>query len=168
MRLSLIVAMAKGNVIGVNNSLPWHLPEDLQYFKAVTMGKPLIMGRKTFESIGRPLPGRVNIVVTRNAAWHFEGVTTVNTLEGAIEVAKTVSESSNQEQTEVMIIGGAEIYRQALAFVTRLYVTEVELTIEGDAFFPEIRPDNWLMVKEMAQISALGVKYCFKVYDRLD
>lgn len=135
MSLSIIVAMADRNVIGVDNQLPWHLSADLKYFKAVTMGKPIIMGRKTFQSIGRPLPGRRNIVITRDPVWHAEGVEVVHSPADAVAAVQDVDEA--------MIIGGAEIYRATLPLVDKLYVTEVALEVTGDAFFPPIQQDEW-------------------------
>lgn len=136
MKLAIIVAQSQNRVIGRANGLPWHLPKDLQYFKRVTLGKPIIMGRKTFESIGRALPGRVNIVVSRNRQYTAPGVVHALTLEAAIEVAQGVCAQSSV--AEVMIIGGAQIYSQALEMADVLYVTSVQADIEGDAHFPEI------------------------------
>ncbi len=136
MDLAIIVAQSKNRVIGVNNDLPWRLPKDLQYFKKVTLGKPIIMGRKTYESIGKPLPGRANIVITSNPDYSVDGVQVVHSLDEAIEVAKIVAASQNQ--TEVMVIGGAQIYQQALKQANKLYITEVDAEIEGDAHFPTV------------------------------
>jgi len=132
--VSLIWAMSSNRCIGVNNTLPWHLPEDLRYFKASTMKKPIIMGRKTYESIGRALPGRPNIVISRNADLKIEGVSCVTSIDAAIELAKTLMPA---DINEVMIIGGAQIYNTALAFADRLYITKVETQIDGDAFIDE-------------------------------
>ncbi|WP_237067588.1 dihydrofolate reductase [Microbulbifer guangxiensis] len=133
--IAMIAAMAQNRTIGRDNTLPWRISGDLKFFKRVTMSKPVIMGRKTFESIGRPLPGRTNIVITRNPEWRAEGVTAVSSLEEALVVARQSAADSGAE--EVMVIGGAEIYRQALPMARRLYITEVEAQVEGDAFFPE-------------------------------
>lgn len=160
MKVSLIVAMADNNAIGVDNQLPWHLPADLKYFKAVTMGKPIIMGRKTFESIGRPLPGRQNIVITRNQDWSSDGVTIVRSTEQAVAAASPVD--------EVMVIGGAEIYRAMLPSVNKLYVTEVALSVEGDAFFPNIDPAEWQEVsREPHAAEADKPAYAFVTYERV-
>jgi len=160
MTLSLIVAMSENRVIGAGNQMPWHLPADLKYFKAVTLGKPIIMGRKTYDSIGRPLPGRRNIVVTRNADWCAEGVETVPNLEGAI--------TSAGEATEIMITGGAQIYAQALDMADRLYVTEVGLTVDGDAYFPEIDENCWAEVSRIPhEVEGGRPAYAFVVYHRI-
>ncbi|MFQ5469629.1 MAG: type 3 dihydrofolate reductase [Gammaproteobacteria bacterium] len=137
MILSLIVAMANNRVIGKNNQLPWRLPADLQNFKKVTMGKPVIMGRKTFESIGRPLPGRKNIIITSNPAYVSTGCEIVNSLDQALDLAR--------QEPEAMIIGGAEIYRLALPMVQRMYVTLIHEDIEGDTRFADYNRDEWLV-----------------------
>lgn len=140
--VSLIVAMANDRVIGVDNTLPWRLSADLKRFKAITMGKPIIMGRKTWDSIGRPLPGRLNIVISRNAGYPAEGAEVVTSLEQAIERAK-------QEQAdEIMIMGGANIYGQALPIVNKMYLTHIDLKIDGDAWFPEYNSEQWQTVHE--------------------
>jgi dihydrofolate reductase len=139
--LSIIVAMANNRAIGKDNQLLWHLPEDLQYFKRTTMGKPMVMGRKTFESIGRPLPGRLNIVITRQHDWQHEGVKVVHTIDDALRLAE--AQSLIDGMNEVMVIGGAEIYKTALPQADKLYVTRVDAEIAGDAFFPEIDPTIW-------------------------
>ncbi len=127
--ISLIVAMANNRVIGKDNQMPWHLPADLKHFKSVTMGKPIIMGRKTYESIGRPLPGRKNIVISRNADYQAAGCEMANSLESALELVADVE--------EVMIIGGGFLYQQALALANKLYLTFIDLTVDGDTYFPE-------------------------------
>jgi len=161
MTVSLIVAMAENRAIGVANDLPWYLPADLKYFKATTLGKPIIMGRKTFDSIGRALPGRQNIVVTRNQKWAHEKVDVVPSLEAAIAAAG--------EAGEVMITGGAQIYAEALAqgLVDRMYITEVALTLEGDAHFPDFDVSGWCEVSREAH-PAVGEQpaYSFVVYER--
>lgn len=133
MRIALIVARADNGVIGVGNQLPWHLPSDLKYFKQVTMGKPMVMGRKTFESIGRLLPGRTNIVVTRNSGWSAPGVRAVMSLEDGLSLARAQADLDGAD--EVMMIGGATLYRDAMQFVDRMYVTQVHASPDGDAFF---------------------------------
>ena len=130
MPVSLIAAMAENRVIGRDNQLPWRLSADLQHFKALTMGKPIIMGRKTYESIGRPLPGRTNIVITRDSAFQAEGCEVVHSIEQALAAARGFE--------EVMVIGGAELYRQMLDHADRLYLTLVRAEVEGDALFPEL------------------------------
>jgi len=133
MRIALIVARADNGVIGVDNQLPWHLPCDLKYFKQVTMGKPVVMGRKTFESIGRPLPGRTNVVVTRNPDWSAPGARVVTSLEDGLKLARAQADLDGAD--EVMMIGGATLYREAMPFVDRMYVTQVHASPDGDAFF---------------------------------
>ncbi len=141
MQLALMVAMAENRVIGRNNNLPWYLPEDLKYFKKTTMGKPIIMGRKTYESIGKPLPGRTNIVVTRNANFTADGVRVVHSLDDAIALATQISIIDGS--SEAIVIGGGQIYQAALPLVETLYVTQVHAKVEGDAFFPEVNWQNW-------------------------
>lgn len=141
MKLAIIVAQDKNRAIGINNKLPWHLPEDLRYFKRVTMGKPIIMGRNTFESIGRPLPGRVNIVVSRQEDYAPEGVKVVGSLEAAAELAESICLIDGVD--EAMIIGGSQIYAQAINNADRLYLTEVDAEINGDAWFPEFDRSAW-------------------------
>ena len=127
--ISLIVAMANNRVIGKDNQMPWHLPADLGHFKAVTLGKPIIMGRKTYESIGRPLPGRKNIVISRNADYRLEGCETVCSLEEALDLVNDVE--------EVMIIGGGFLYAQTLPQADKLYLTFIDLDVDGDTWFPK-------------------------------
>ena len=166
MKTSMIVAMAQNRVIGRNNSLPWYLPNDLKYFKQVTMGKPILMGRKTFESIGKPLPGRTNIVMTRNQNWSAEGVKVVRSLDAAVELAQAIAEIDGQE--ELMIIGGDQIYQSALASVDRIYLTEVHAEVDGDAYFPVFDRDEWDIVgcKNFAAEGANLYDYSFVVLDR--
>lgn len=157
--LSLIVAAASNGVIGRENRLPWHNPEDLRYFKRVTMGKPVVMGRKTHQSIGRPLPGRPNIVVTRDPGWTAEGIQVVHSLERAMTVAAELAAGG-----EVMIIGGAELFNAALDRADRLYLTEVHREYEGDVFFPMPDPAVW---REIAREDHEGdPAYSFVVLDR--
>lgn len=139
MNISIIVAMATNRVIGHENRLPWHLPADLQHFKQITMGKPILMGRKTWESIGRPLPGRTNIVITRDESYSADGCVVVHSLDAALEAAR--------DSDEIMVIGGAEFYRQVLPRASTLYLTLVEGEFEGDAFFPEIDGNEWREVE---------------------
>jgi dihydrofolate reductase len=142
MTLSLLLAAAENNVIGKDNKLPWHLPNDLKYFKNLTWGMPVIMGRKTYESFGKPLRGRRNIVITRNKDWKAEGVDVVNSIEGAMELAK---ESAVKE---IFIIGGGEIFKTILPKADRIYLTRIHHSFEGDAYFPEIKENKWQLVKE--------------------
>ena len=130
MKISIVVAHSANNVIGKDGSLPWHLSEDLKRFKAITMGKPIIMGRRTYESIGRALPGRQNIVITRQADFIADGCDVVCGINEAIQIAG--------DANEVMIIGGGNIYLQFLSTTTRIYRTRIDVTTEGDTFFPEL------------------------------
>mgnify|MGYP003385870985 CR=1 FL=1 len=139
--ISMIVAMADNRAIGKDNELLWHLPKDFQHFKSVTMGKPIIMGRKTFESIGKPLPGRKNIVITRNNDFAAEGVVVVHSIDAALQESK--------EFDDVMIIGGASFYQQMLPKVSTLYVTVVHGQFEADAFFPELKSKDWEIIENI-------------------
>jgi dihydrofolate reductase len=140
MKISLIVAKSKNNVIGKNNQLPWHLPADLQYFKRLTMGHHMIMGRKTFESIGKPLPGRTSIVITSNKDYSAPGCVIVHSLKEAINAAK--------KDEEVFIIGGAAVFSEALHLADIVYLTEIHENFEGDVYFPELDFLNWKLVKK--------------------
>jgi len=137
MRVSLVVAIAENGIIGRAGALPWHLPADLKWFKSVTMGKPIIMGRKTYDSIGRPLPGRTNIVITRNADWRAEGVVVAPSLDAALAAAE------GGGADEAMIIGGAQIYGRAIGEVDRIYLTEVHTKVAGDTWFPHLNHEDW-------------------------
>ncbi len=141
-KLAMIWAMSDNRVIGRDNDLPWRLSADLKYFKAMTLGKPVIMGRRTFESIGRPLPGRTNIVITRRAGYQPEGVIVVNDVETALAVGRRAAQQEGAE--EVMVIGGAEIYALLLDQAQRLYITEVHREYQGDAFFPDFAMEGWV------------------------
>ena len=164
MKLSLIVAVSRNGVIGADNALPWHLPEDLKYFKSVTMGKPIVMGRKTYDSIGRPLPGRTNIVITRNSKWSAEGVVVAQTLEEAL--AQGTKACAEDGADEIVVIGGAQIYSETLPVAQRLYLTEVDADVEGDAFFPAINPDEWKQVSErLPELTGIH-SYRFLVLER--
>jgi dihydrofolate reductase len=133
--ISLIAAMARNRIIGKDNDMPWHLPADLAHFKRVTMGKPVIMGRRTYESIGFPLPGRKNVVITRNADYAPEGIVVVDSVEAAL--------SEVSEADEVMIIGGGQLYREMLPHADRLYLTLIQADIEGDTEFPDYTVFEW-------------------------
>jgi dihydrofolate reductase len=138
--LSIIAAMAKNNVLGFQNTLPWHLPAELAYFKKITLGKAVIMGRKTFESIGKPLPQRKNIVISQGLKTVPEGVLLYRSFEAAL--------ASLQTEPALMVIGGAEIYRQAIPFADRMYLTFIELACQGDVFFPVWDPQDWHLSEE--------------------
>jgi dihydrofolate reductase len=136
MQISMIAAMANNRVIGASNAMPWHLPADLKHFKRITLGKPIIMGRKTYASIGKALPGRLNIVVSSDVNYKLADATVVYSCEQAIEVAAEHCTSQKFENPEVMIIGGGTIYQHFLAFCHRLYLTQIELEVDGDTYFP--------------------------------
>jgi dihydrofolate reductase len=140
MLISLIVAAAENNVIGKDNQLIWRLPADMAFFKQKTTGHTIIMGRKTHESMGRPLPNRTNIIISRNKEFTAPGCQVVSSLEEALQKAAAIAEE------EAYIIGGAEIYRQALKMADKIYLTRVHASFEGDTFFPEITPDEWTML----------------------
>jgi len=163
--LSLIAALGENRVIGVDNSMPWHLPGDFKYFKATTLGKPIIMGRKTWDSLGRPLPGRLNIVVSRQAGLVLEGAEVYPSLETA--VVRAQAWANEQGVDEVMLIGGAQLYAQGLAQADRLYLTRVALSPEGDAWFPEFDLAQWKLVSDVAK-AAEGDKpaYSFEIWER--
>ncbi len=141
--ISLIVAMAQNGVIGRENSLPWRLPEDLKRFRAFTLGKPILMGRKTFESLGRPLPGRTNLVLTRDRGWSAQGVVVVHSVEEALLQAAA--------SDELVVIGGAEIYRLVLPVARRIYLTHVHADVPGDITFPEFDSTQWADVECSSQ-----------------
>ncbi len=143
--LSLIVAMDKNRLIGCNNQLPWHLPADLAHFKQTTLGKPILMGRKTYESIGRPLPGRMNIVLTRSQNLFIEGVDVVNS---AVQAKSLLDESQ-----ELMVIGGESLYQMFLNQAARIYLTRIDAEFEGDAWFPDFDPLQW---QELASVDCLA------------
>jgi dihydrofolate reductase len=141
MKLSLIVAMAQNRVIGQNKQMPWHLSADLKKFKQITMGSPIIMGRKTFEAIGRPLPGRENIIVSRNRDYTVENCT----------VCLSVDEAINrccQQDREVFVIGGATLYQQTMQQADRLYLTQIHRDFVGDTYFPEIDQSQWMIQEQ--------------------
>ena len=142
--ITLIVAVADSGVIGRDSALPWHLPEDLKRFKRLTMGKPIVMGRKTFESIGKPLPGRTNIVVTRDANYHREGITVVHGVDGALRAAADASASV----TEIMIIGGADLFRLFLPRATRVQLTRVHGDVAGDILWSPLDATWRLVARE--------------------
>jgi dihydrofolate reductase len=157
--LTIVVAMDARRGIGVDNTLPWHLPEDLAHFKRVTLGNPIIMGRKTFDSIGRPLPGRRNIVVTRNAGWRADGVEVADSLEAALALAGPQSAS---------IIGGAQVFAEALVRADRMIVTHIDKTYRCDTFFPAIDTAQWTAVSSEPQRSAGdGIEFAFVTYERV-
>ncbi|WP_373975192.1 dihydrofolate reductase [Chitinibacter sp. SCUT-21] len=158
MQLAIISAVGANKVIGIDNRLPWRLPEDLQYFKRLTMGSPMLMGRKTFESLPGLLPGRRHLVVSRNADWHADGAETFTSIAAAIEACADLD--------KLFVIGGGEIYRQALTLADTLYLTEVNLSPEGDAYFPEFDRTLWQETSREAHVSEKGIEYAFVAYQR--
>lgn len=166
MKLAMIWGMSRNRTIGRNNALPWHLSEDLKYFRRVTMGKPIIMGRKTWESIGKPLPGRSNIVITRDPAYSAEGVKVVRTLEDAISLAENIALIDGAE--EAVVIGGAQIYAQALPLAQRLYMTQVHAEVDGDTFFPQFDLTQWNEIghEDFAASGPNPYDYSFVVLER--
>lgn len=157
--ITIVVAMNKEMVIGTNNQLPWHITEDLQHFKQVTLGKPIIMGRKTFESIGRTLPGRKNIIVSKNLV-SIDGATIYNSLTKAIE--------KNSENPELCIIGGGTIYAQALPLADIMYITEVDLSVlNPTTYFPDIDWEEWKLVSSKKITTKDNLCCCFKKYHRI-
>lgn len=156
MTISIIAAVSKNNVIGKAKKLPWHLPADLKHFKEITSGHTVIMGRKTFESIGRPLPNRRNIVVTRNTNLKADGIEVVHSIEQANELTKN--------EDEIFIIGGAEIYNQSLPSAEKIYLTRVNIDVEGDAYFPELG-NEWLEISKVENKADEENKYDFTFYE---
>jgi len=157
-RLSIIVAMARNRVIGIDNTLPWHLPEDLKHFRNLTMGHHIIMGRKTYDSIGRPLPGRTTVIITRDPGYTMDGCLVAHSLDGAVRLC--------DGDEEVFFVGGTSLYEQALPLAQRLYVTEIQADYEGDAHFPEFDSAHWRETSRDSQVSAGGLAYDFVVYER--
>ena len=167
MKIALIVALAENNAIGFNNTMPWHLPEDLKYFKKITMGKSLIMGRKTHDSVGFALPGRFNIIISRSKSIDgIAGTVVASTPDEALFFAKQYAE--NRGQDEIMVIGGAQLYRHFLPQADRLYITRIYQTFKADAFFPDINLDEWRCTSEahFQSTGELPLKYAFVIYDR--
>lgn len=162
--LTLIVARASNGVIGRDNQLPWHLPEDLKHFKQTTMGAPIIMGRKTHESIGKPLPGRRNVVVTRDASRRFNGCDAVTDLPAALALA------AQDQAPEAFLIGGAQLYTEGMVMADKLIVTEIMADFEGDATFPELDPNEWEEISREAHHANVpnDFDYAFVVYRRKD
>ena len=162
MTISAIVAVAKNNVIGKDNDIPWYLPADLKYFKKTTLNHHIIMGRNCYESIGKPLPKRTNVVLTRNPFYIVSNCYVTHSIEEAIGIAK------NNGEDEAFIIGGAQIYEQSMDTWDKLYLTEVDLEVEGDVIFPEINFDEWELISEEAHQAdeKNEYDYTFKVFQR--
>ena len=157
---TLVVAVAHRGVIGRDNTLPWRLPEDLKHFKATTTGHTLVMGRRTFESIGRPLPGRRTIVLSRDPGWHAEGTLRAGSLEEALALA------AREPFGDVFVVGGAQVYRDALPMAARAIVTEIDLEVDGDAFFAPLDPSAWQAVRRDARVSSTGLRFAIVEYRR--
>ena len=166
MRLSLIAAMADNLVIGIDGKIPWHLPEDLRNFKNITMGAPILMGRKTFQSIGRPLPGRQNYVLTHDRNFSASNVKVFHNLDFAIKEIR--AEASRKQSEDAFIIGGAEIYAHTINLADRLYLTEVHIKPEGDTWFPLINYDEWREVHRnyVNDKNNAIPPYTFKIFDK--
>jgi len=163
MQISLIVAASTNNAIGKNNQLLWHLPKDMRFFKNTTWAMPVIMGRKTFESLaGKPLNGRLNIVITKQDGLTYEGVSVVNSLESAIEIAQL------NDYNEAFVIGGGEIYQAALPIANKIYLTRVDVNIDGDTFFPELNPNSWTLanVEEHFADAKHQYNYRFQIWEK--
>lgn len=156
--ISLIVAHDTNYVIGYENGMPWHLPGDLKYFKEKTMGKPMIMGRKTFESIGRPLPGRRNIVITRDENYQADGIEVVTSLEGALALAGDVP--------EIMIIGGEQIFRLSMDIADRLYITKINHSFNGDTYFPNYEQDFVQVSSAEPETAPDGYTFQYEIFER--
>lgn len=151
MLISIIVGLGHNRVIGKNNDMPWHLSADLRYFAKTTKGHPIIMGRKCYESIGRPLPQRHNIVITRSKTFQAQGCVVVHSLEEALKEASNYYHNNPTDVPEVFVIGGGEIYRQSLNIANRLYITYIDIQVEeADVFFPEFDQNHWITIKEEA------------------
>lgn len=159
---TIVVAMGEKNEIGFENQLLWHLPKDLKHFKEITSGHPVIMGRKTYESIGKPLPNRTNIVVSRKTAWFEEGILIVGSIKEAVKFAKKIDE-------EVFIIGGGKIYEQTMDIVDKLEVTLVKADLEADTFFPKIDPKIWKKTDEICHEKDEKNQhdFCFQTFERI-
>jgi dihydrofolate reductase len=162
-RVSLVVAVSENNVIGKNNQLLWSLPNDMKFFKNTTWGMPVIMGRKTFESLGKPLPGRTNIVITRKSEWEAPGTVTVASLSEAIQAAEQT------DAKEVFVIGGGQVYEQSMSIANRIYYTRVHTIVDGDTFFPEIDPVQFRLVSELpfTKDARHAFDYTFEIWDHI-
>ncbi|MCE9633055.1 MAG: dihydrofolate reductase [Methylophilales bacterium] len=156
MMLSVIAAVANNGVIGLDNTLPWHLPEDLKRFKALTMGHHILMGRKTYESLGRLLPGRTTVVISRNPQYQVTGALVAGSLQQALALCG--------EDEEVFVIGGNELYKAALPLADKLYLTRIHQDFSGDTYFPSIDETKWREVESLSATSAAGLTYSFNTY----
>jgi dihydrofolate reductase len=161
--LSHIVAVSENNIIGAKNELPWHLPNDFKYFKNKTWGMPVIMGRKSYESLKKSLPGRINIVVTKKTNWHPDDVFVVNDIDDAIEKAK------ESDAREIFIIGGGEIFKQTINIVSKIYLTRVHATVDGDTFYPELDKEKWKLIDQQSfpADEKNNYAYTFEVWEKI-
>lgn len=158
-RISIIAAIANHRVIGMNNTLPWHLPEDLKRFRALTMGHHIIMGRKTYESLGRLLPGRTTVIVSRSDDYAVAGALVAESLNAALALCG--------DDDEAFVIGGAQLYRDAMPHANRLYLTEIDADFAGDVYFPEFERAEWMETAREAHLSANGLCFSYVICDRL-
>jgi dihydrofolate reductase len=160
--VSLVLAASRNDVIGKDNALPWHLPADLRFFKKTTLGHPVIMGRRTFDSVGKPLPGRLNVVITRSDAYAPEGVVVVGSVDEALD--------RDYDCDEIFVVGGSEIYRQSMKRADRIYLTRIDEDFEGDTFAPKIDPAQWHLVsrEEHEPDEKNRYRYAFEVWERVD
>ncbi|HMK27635.1 MAG TPA: dihydrofolate reductase [Chitinophagaceae bacterium] len=163
MTISFVVAAATNNAIGKDGKLPWHLPNDMKHFKNITWGMPIVMGRKTFESLGRALPGRKNIVITRQPGWKTEGAIAVKNIDDALFVARET------DAKEIMVIGGGEIYKTLFDKAHRIYLTRVEVEPEADTFFPALHPEKWQLMSQQDHEAdeKNAYNYSFQVWERI-
>ncbi len=167
MRIALIAAVAQNGIIGREGEMPWKLSGDLKNFKAITLGKPLVMGRRTYESIGHPLPGRFNIVLSKNEKFIAKGVTVSNEIKYALKIAK--EEAFKLEVEEIMVIGGSKIYQETMPLAHRLYITEIHNSFDGDVTFPKINPFEWkeLSRRHVSSENTETCDYSFVIFDRV-
>ncbi len=165
-KIAMIAGVAENGVIGSGQTIPWRIPSDFAWFKRTTMGKPMVMGRKQFETVGKPLPGRTNIVITRQQGYRPEGVMVVHSIDAALDQARAIAERDGVD--EIMIIGGGELYGQLMDRADRLYITHIDLSPDGDVRFPAISPDDWQVVAEpeVEPSPRDDATYRVKVYER--
>jgi dihydrofolate reductase len=165
-KIAMIAGVAANGVIGSDQTIPWRVPSDMAFFKQTTMGKPIIMGRKQYETVGRPLPGRTNIVITRQSGYQPEGVLVFNDIENALEKARSIAHADGVD--EIMVIGGGELYAQLIDRADRLYISHIDLQPAGDVHFPDIAPAQWAVVDlpEVAPSPKDEATYRVKVYER--
>ena len=165
-RIAMIAGVAENGVIGSHQTIPWRIPSDFAYFKRMTMGKPIVMGRKQFETVGKPLPGRTNIIVTRQQGYQPEGTLVFSSIDAALAEARSIAAADGVD--EIMIIGGGEIYAQLMPQADRLYISHIDLHPEGDVRFPAIQPEEWVVVDlpEITPSEKDSASYRVKVYER--